>query len=208
MYVFIQEDEILAMLTRTSISNLILIPVPHITFSPIHAILVPHSILHQTYATLWTGNVLDPADLLILVCVLQNIAQQVEERHEFIGNWLYCLRDVRKSAPAAVKPKSRNDYPDEGKPPKKANHGRQSKAAGPTGTRPEGASQSAVDQDTSLPTTLNLGRDLRKLSPVDCSSFIQNGASGVEYQMSSQECFSNLYVFWKTDATDASQENV
>ncbi len=139
----------------------------------------PHLILHQTYATLWTGNVLDPAELLILVRVLQNIAQQVEERHEFIGNWLYCLRDATKPDPAAVKPKRRNDYPDQGKPPKKANHGRHSKAAGPTGARRKGPSQSAVDQDTSLPTTLNLGKDLRKLPPVDFSSFIQKWASGV-----------------------------
>ena len=29
----------------------------------------------------------------MFVRILQQLAQQVNERHEFIGNWLYCLRD-------------------------------------------------------------------------------------------------------------------
>lgn len=57
--------------------------------------------LHQIITTIWTGNVCDPAALLAFICILQNIRDQQNERHELIGNWLYCLRDLT-SAPANV----------------------------------------------------------------------------------------------------------
>jgi len=43
--------------------------------------------------TLWLGNVLDPTDLLSLIPILRSIRDELDERHDLIGNWLYCLRD-------------------------------------------------------------------------------------------------------------------
>ncbi len=143
-----------------------------------------HSILRQTYAVLWTGNVLNPADLISLVRVLRKIVEQVDERHEFVGNWLYCLRNATKLPPAAVQRKRRTRRnSDRGNSPNKTN-ARSHEAPGPSGNEHEGHSQSvgqsAGDQDTGLPTTLNL---LRTLPSVDLSIFMQSWASGDDYPM-------------------------
>ena len=46
----------------------------------------------QTVTTLWTGEVLDPASLATLIPILREIETQLADRHDMIGNWLYCLR--------------------------------------------------------------------------------------------------------------------
>lgn len=135
---------------------------------------------------------MDPADFLVLYRVLQKIAQQVDERLEFIGNWLYCLRNAAKHDQRVVQPKRRTDKElDPGQPPKKANRGRfsnrgtRSNAAGPSEYEPAGPSQSASagDQDIGFLTTQNLGSDLRMVPLVD-SSLIQSWALGVDHQAS------------------------
>ena len=70
----------------------------------------------QTYTDLWLGDIRKPRDFLVFVRILQQLAQQVDERHEFIGNWLYCLRDrssVRDQAAGHGRRRRRNDKDEE-----------------------------------------------------------------------------------------------
>ena len=48
--------------------------------------------------TLWSSDVLIPSSVVTLVDILQKIRGEVAERHDYIGNWLYCLRHKDKSA--------------------------------------------------------------------------------------------------------------
>ncbi len=52
----------------------------------------------QRVSSLWSGNVLEPNHLLNLYSILVHIRDQIDERRELIGNWLYCLRDDVKTA--------------------------------------------------------------------------------------------------------------
>lgn len=68
--------------------------VTYVSFAPWFASLVCSNVGGgKTISTLWTGDVTDPADLLCLIPILTFIRDQVEERHELIGNWLWCLRE-------------------------------------------------------------------------------------------------------------------
>ena len=51
---------------------------------------IAHNI--QTIYTLWSGNILDPGTLITFIDILHRIRNEVKERHDLIGNWLYCLR--------------------------------------------------------------------------------------------------------------------
>ena len=43
--------------------------------------------------TLWSSDILVPSSLVTLSNILQKIRSEINERHEYIGNWLFCLRD-------------------------------------------------------------------------------------------------------------------
>jgi len=66
--------------------------------------------------TLNTGSLSEPRSLIQLVALLQQTRTESEERHLFVGNWLYCLRRSVRVEQGTRKKRRKDNNPKSGRP--------------------------------------------------------------------------------------------
>jgi len=66
--------------------------------------------------TLNTGSLSEPRSLIQLVALLQQARTESEERHLFVGNWLYCLRRSVRVEQGTRKKRRKDNNPKSGQP--------------------------------------------------------------------------------------------
>jgi len=66
--------------------------------------------------TLNTGSSSEPRSLIQLVALLQQTRTESEERHLFVGNWLYCLRRSVRVEQGTRKKRRKDNNPKSGQP--------------------------------------------------------------------------------------------